>query len=143
VDERVRRAQRLHEQAVFTGAVQPLQRAARELDAAEADLALARGHLLHTRFLLERDADPAAAAPGPAELPLFERAGRLYRSLGDAGGQLAGVASNLVGLVYIAAAEGRRADALALAAEGSALARAAGAGRTLRELDEARAAAAG
>jgi hypothetical protein len=90
VDERVRRAQRLHEQAVFTGAVQPLQRAARELDAAEADLALARGHLLHTRFLLERDADPAAAAPDPAELPLFERAGRLYRSLGDAGGQLAG-----------------------------------------------------
>jgi hypothetical protein len=72
--------------------VQPLQRAARELDAAEADLALARGHLLHTRFLLERDADP---------------------------------------------------DALALAAVGSALARAAGAGRTLRELDEARAAAAG
>jgi hypothetical protein len=53
------------------------------------------------------------------------------------------VAFNLVGLVYIAAAEGRRADALALAAEGSALARAAGAERTLRELDEARAAAAG
>jgi hypothetical protein len=48
---------------------------------------VARGRLMHTRFLLRRDQDPAAAAEDPAELPQFQRAARLYQALGDAGGE--------------------------------------------------------
>jgi hypothetical protein len=61
----------------------------RELDAAEADLAVARGRLMHTRFLLRRDQD-SSDTPGElalSELALFERAAQLYRALGDAGGE--------------------------------------------------------
>jgi tetratricopeptide (TPR) repeat protein len=87
VDERVRQAGLLYEQAVFTGDPGPLAEADRELDAAEADLAVARGRLMHTRFLLHRDQDPAAAREDPGELPLFERAAQLYRALGNAGGE--------------------------------------------------------
>jgi hypothetical protein len=72
MDERVRRAGLLCERAVFTGDAGPLAEADRELDAAEADLAVARGRLMHTRFLLRRDQDPAAAEEDPGELPLFE-----------------------------------------------------------------------
>jgi CYTH domain-containing protein len=43
VDERVRQAGLLYERAVFTGDAAPLAEADRELDAAEADLAVARG----------------------------------------------------------------------------------------------------
>jgi hypothetical protein len=84
VDERVRQAGLLYEQAVFTGDAGPLAAADLELDAAEADLAVARGRLIHTRFLLRRDQDPASAQEDPGELALFERAARLYRALGDA-----------------------------------------------------------
>jgi hypothetical protein len=56
-----------------------------------------------------------------------------------ASGALAGVASNQVGLIYIAIAEGRRDDALALAAEALALAEAAGASTIARQVEEARA----
>ena len=87
MDERVRQAGLLYEQAVFTGDPGPLAEADRELDAAEADLAVARGRLMHTRFLLGRDQDPAAAQEDPGELPLFERAAQLYRALGNAGGE--------------------------------------------------------
>lgn len=42
VDERVRQAGLLYERAVFTGDAAPLAQDARELDGAEADLAVAR-----------------------------------------------------------------------------------------------------
>jgi tetratricopeptide (TPR) repeat protein len=87
VDERVRHAGVLYEQAVHSGDPGPLAEADRELDAAEADLAVARGRVTHTRFLLGRDQDPAAAAADPGELPLFERAARLYRAIGDVRGE--------------------------------------------------------
>ena len=51
------------------------------------DLAVARGRVMHTRFLLLRDQDPAAAAADPGELPLFERAAGLYQALGDIRGE--------------------------------------------------------
>jgi hypothetical protein len=89
VDERVRQAGLLYERAVFTGDAAPLAEADRELDGAEADLAVARGRLMHTRFLLRRDQDQdqAAAEEDPRELPLFERAAQLYRALGDVPGE--------------------------------------------------------
>jgi hypothetical protein len=45
VDDRVRQAGLLYERAVFSGDAGPLSEADRELDAAEADLAVARGRL--------------------------------------------------------------------------------------------------
>jgi tetratricopeptide (TPR) repeat protein len=103
VDERVRQAGLLYEQAVHSGDAAPLAQADRELDAAEADLAVARGRVMHARFLLHRDQDPPApeaaeaaaeaaeaaeaVAEDPGELALFERAARLYRTLGDVSGE--------------------------------------------------------
>jgi hypothetical protein len=91
MDERVRQAGLLHERAVFTGDAGLLADAARELDAAEADLALARGKLMHAAFLLHRDQDPAGAAADPGELPSLERAAQLYRAAGDVGGEAGGL----------------------------------------------------
>ena len=216
VDERVRRAGLLYERAVFAGDAEPLAEADRELDAAEADLAVARGRVMHARFLLRRDQDPAAAEADPGELPLFERAARLYRALGDIGGEagalfwagcfhqvvrhddatavpvlerslklasqagdkaamsealrhlgiaahsagrleaarqhleestrlrreiglLPGAAANMVGLAYIAAAQERGGDALALLDEAGAIAGAGQAHRILQQVNEARA----
>lgn len=79
-DERIERAGLLYERAVFGGDSGALATAERELDAVEADLALARGRILHARFLEGRTEDPG-------ELALFERASRLYRALGDARGE--------------------------------------------------------
>jgi tetratricopeptide (TPR) repeat protein len=79
-EERIERAGRLYERAVFGGDVGALAVAERELDAVEADLALARGRILHARFLEERNEDPS-------ELELFERAARLYRALGNVRGE--------------------------------------------------------
>jgi tetratricopeptide (TPR) repeat protein len=238
VDERIKQARLLYEQAVFTGETAPLAEADRQLDAAEADLnapradltaaeadlaasqadlAVARGRILHTRFLLRRDEAPAAAEADPGELALFERAAQLYRELGDVGsesealfwvgcfhqvayrdnatalpvlerslelasqagdktvmaevlrhlgieahaagrmdaarqrleestrlrreiGQLPGAAANLVGLAYIAAAQDRHDDALALLDEAAAIAVASNAHRILEQVNEARAA---
>jgi tetratricopeptide (TPR) repeat protein len=94
MDERVRQAGRLYEQAVLSGDAAPLAAADRELDAAEADLAVARGRVAHARFLLGRDRDPAAEAEESGELALyelalFERAAGLYQALGDTGGEAA------------------------------------------------------
>lgn len=171
---------------------------------------------MHTRFLLRRDQDPAAAEEDPGELPLFERAARLYRALGDIGGEagalfwvgcfhqvvrhdnatavpvleqslklasqagdkaamsealrhlgiaahgagrleaarqhleestrlrreiglLPGAAANMVGLAYIAAAQERGDDALALLDEAGAIAGASQAHRILQQVNEARA----
>jgi tetratricopeptide (TPR) repeat protein len=87
MDERVEQARLLYEKAVFGGETGVLTEADRELDAAEADLAVARGRIMHTRFLLKRDEDQASAAENPAELTLFERAAQLYRALGDEPGE--------------------------------------------------------
>ena len=216
MDERVRQAGLVYERAVFSGDPGPLAAADRELDGAEADLAVARGRLMHTRFLLRRDEGLTAAGEEPGELALFERAAQLYRALGDVGGEAEalfwvgcfhqvvrrdnaaavpvlerslelasragdaavmsealrhlgiaahaagrldlarqrleestrlrreaglqpGAAANMVGLAYIAAAQGRRDDALALLAEAGAIAEASGARRILRQAGEARA----
>jgi hypothetical protein len=65
----------------------------------------------------------------------LEESVRLRREIG----LLPGVAANLVGLTYIAAGQGRRDDALALAAEAGAIAEASGAHAILRQVEEARA----
>ena len=54
-------------------------------------------------------------------------------------GNWPGVASNLVGLIYIAAGQDRRDDALKLAAEARAIAENSGAQGLLRQIEEARA----
>ena len=216
VDERVRQARLRYERAVFSGDAGPLAAADRELDAVEADLAVARGRLVHTRFLLRRDEGPVPVDEDPGELALFERAAQLYRALGDVRGEaealfwvgcchqvvrrdnatavpvlerslelasqagdkattsealrhlgiaahaagrmdlarqrleestrlrreiglLAGAAANMVGLAYIAAAQGRHGDAMALLDEAGAIAEANDARRILRQVSEARA----
>ncbi|MER5621920.1 tetratricopeptide repeat protein [Streptosporangium sp. NPDC002544] len=207
-EERIERAGLFHERAIFGGEADALVMAERELDAVEADLALARGKVAQARSLAEGDEDPQG-------LPLLERAARLYRTLGDSRGEgeallwtalfhqvvrrdddtavpilersyelatrvgdrmtmsyalrhlgvaehtagrlevarerleesvrlrrelgfLPGVAANLVGLCYIALAQGRRDDALALVEEAGALAEASGAKAILRQAEEAR-----
>jgi hypothetical protein len=80
MDERLTRAGELYEQAVFGGDEAVLVGADRELDGVEADLALARGKVVHARFLAERVEDPG-------ELVLFERAAELYQHLGDERGE--------------------------------------------------------
>jgi tetratricopeptide (TPR) repeat protein len=222
-DKRVDRARQLYERAIIHGDEGALAAADLELDAVEADLAVARGRVLHGRFLARRDAgEPAEEDPRELELferaaELFERAAELYRARGDVAGEadalfwigavhqvirrddgtavpvlersaelaakagdrltlaealrhlgiaehaagrldaarerleesarlrrevgfMPGVASNMVGLVYIAAADGRRDDAAAILAEATAIAEASGATRILRQLAEARAA---
>ncbi|MET7851622.1 tetratricopeptide repeat protein [Streptomyces avermitilis] len=75
VDGRIEQAQLLYERAVFGGDSDALVTADLGLDAVEADLALARGRLIHARFLEERIEDER-------ELTLFERAAELYGRLG-------------------------------------------------------------
>jgi hypothetical protein len=70
----------LYEQAVFNGDDGALPAADRILDATEAGLALARGRVMHARFLAHRQEDPQ-------ELALFERAAALYHRLGDVRGE--------------------------------------------------------
>ncbi|MCM0676255.1 tetratricopeptide repeat protein [Micromonospora phytophila] len=78
--DRIGRAALLYERAVFGGDAAALDEAERDLAGVEADLALARGRILHARYLDMRVEDPQ-------ELPLFERAVELYRQLGDARGE--------------------------------------------------------
>jgi tetratricopeptide (TPR) repeat protein len=79
-DTRLVRANALYERAVFGGDAEALPSADRELDGIEADLALARGRVLHGRFLSARQEDPS-------ELALFERAFELCQRLGDVRGE--------------------------------------------------------
>ena len=214
-DERIERSRLLYERALFESDAGALAEAAWELDGVEADLALARGRVIHGRFLEQRAEDPGQAHEDPHELALFERAAELYRARGDVRGEgeslfwvgccyqvvrrdneaavpvlwrsleLAteaddtltmaealrhlgiaehaagrldtarlhleestrlrreagawpGVASNMVGLIYIAAGQDRRDDALKLAAEAHAIAEASGAHALLRQIEEAR-----
>ncbi len=85
-DERIERSRQLYERSVFGGDASALAAADRELDAVEADLALARGRVIHARFLEQRSQDPRQLSEDPRELPLFERAGNLYQALGDVRG---------------------------------------------------------
>jgi len=91
-DARLLTADRSYQQAVFAGDPSGLGPAERELDAVEADLALARGRLLHARYLQERLAEDAE------ELRLFELAARLYADLGDQRGE--GEALFWIGIVH-------------------------------------------
>jgi tetratricopeptide (TPR) repeat protein len=212
-EDRIERARTLYEQAVYGGDAGVLTEAERDLDAVEADTALARGRILHARYQTEQGA--GSSVEDPAELPLFERAAELYRALGDVRGEaeasfwigclhqyirrddetavphlerssrlaaqagdpatrsealrhlgiaahaagrldearerleessrlrresgsLPGVASNMVGLAYIAAAQDRRADALATLDEANAIAQAHGAHAIVRHIEQAR-----
>ena len=87
VDERIERSRLLYEQALFESDAGALTAAERELDGVEADLALARGRVIHGRFLEQRAEDPEQAREDPRELALFERAAQLYRALGDVRGE--------------------------------------------------------
>jgi tetratricopeptide (TPR) repeat protein len=73
-------ARLLYERAVFGGDDSALPAAERILDAAEAGLALARGRILHARFLAYHQEDPH-------ELVLFERAAALFHQQGDLRGE--------------------------------------------------------
>src|SRR5450755_1707084 len=86
-EDRIERARLLYERAVFGGDAGALATADRELDGVEADLALARGRVIHSRFLEQRDQNPQQLAEDPHELALFERATTLYRELGDVRGE--------------------------------------------------------
>ena len=214
-EDRIERARKLYEQAVYGGDASVLADAERDLDAVEADTALARGRILHARFQTRAGAG-SSPVEDPAELPLFERAAELYQALGDLRGEaeasvldrlpapvhparqrdrgpapgavppaggagrrqadpgprrcgtwasrrtlagrldearerleessrlrrevgaLPGVASNMVGLAYIAAAQDRRADALATLDEANAIAQAHGAHAIVRHIEQAR-----
>ncbi|WP_327001025.1 tetratricopeptide repeat protein [Dactylosporangium sp. NBC_01737] len=209
-EARIERARTIYERAVYSGDVSALADAERDLDAVEADTALARGRLLHARF-------QTASSPqeDPAQLPLFERAAEAYRALGDTRGEaealfwigclhqfirrdnetavpvlershllaaqagdkptqsealrhlgiaahmagrldearerleessrlrrevgnLAGVASNMVGLAYVAAAQDRGSDAVAILDEAHAIAQAHDAHAVVVHIEEAR-----
>jgi hypothetical protein len=209
-EDRIERAGQLYESFVFEGDAGALAVAERELDAVRADLAVARGRILHGRFLAQGSVDPA-------ELTLFEEAVLLYQRLGDLRGEaeslfwvavyhqvvrednaaavptlershelavqagdkrtmsyalrhlgiaehmagrlgtararleesvrlrreighLPGVAANLVGLAYIAAAQDRPTDARAIIEEARAIAESTGAHGILRSIEEAHAA---
>jgi hypothetical protein len=79
-DDGLEQARQLYERATFGGDPLALALAGRVLDGLEAGLALARGRILHARFLETRTSDPQ-------ELELFERALRLFSALGDARGE--------------------------------------------------------
>ncbi|MFI6734103.1 hypothetical protein ACIBI9_14325 [Nonomuraea sp. NPDC050451] len=217
MDGRLERARELYERAVFGGDVAGLEAADRELDGVEADLALARGRVLHARFVDGQGGREGQGGEGQGaeELRLFERAVELYRLVGDVRGEgealfwvgifhqvvrgdeapaaaafgraqelatqagdkltlsyvlrhlgiaehmagrlpearerleesvrlrgelgfMAGVAANLVGLTYIAVAEGRREDAAAMLDEAAELAKAEGAAAVVGWVEEAR-----
>jgi hypothetical protein len=78
MDERIEKARGIYERAVFAGDRRGVDDAVRGLDAVDADVALARGRLLHARFLEAGD-----GVADPNELSLFERAAALYQRLGD------------------------------------------------------------
>jgi hypothetical protein len=79
-DMRIEQADRRYELAAFGGDPSELDLADRDLDAAEADLALARGKIRHARFLAHQIEDAR-------ELEDFERARQLYHSVGDLDGE--------------------------------------------------------
>jgi tetratricopeptide (TPR) repeat protein len=97
--------------------------------AAQAGDKLTMSYALRHLGIAEHAAGRLDAARG-----LLEDSVRLRRELGF----MPGVAANLVGLAYIAAADGRRDEALALIAEASAIAQASGADGIMRQVEEMR-----
>jgi len=73
-------ARELYEAAVFGGDGTAPGRADLLLDRVEAELALARGRILHARFLDDQRQDPE-------ELRLFTRSAELFRALGEVRGE--------------------------------------------------------
>ncbi|MEW1777950.1 tetratricopeptide repeat protein [Streptomyces sp. NPDC086777] len=73
-------AEELFEAAMFGGDTSALDRSDDVLDAVEARLSMARGKVLHVRFLNDREENSR-------EVMLFERAAELYRRLEDASGE--------------------------------------------------------
>ena len=86
-DDRIEQAKQLYERAIFSGDASVLSVADRGLDAVEADLALARGQIIHARFLDQREEDPEHVTEDPDELAYFEHAAKLYELLGDERGE--------------------------------------------------------
>lgn len=80
-DQRLDEAYELYQASVFYGDDDAVARAQPVLDSLEADLALARGRLIHARYLKEHGPED------PAELRSFERAAEIYRELGDERGE--------------------------------------------------------
>jgi tetratricopeptide (TPR) repeat protein len=99
-------ARLLYERAVFQDDVSALAEADQVLDAAEAALALARGRIMHARFLAASRArpqeqsarDPSTGGPDAAEQPspqepdtneraCFEHAAALFHRVGDVRGE--------------------------------------------------------
>lgn len=76
----IERTGELFEVAMFGGDTSALDRSDDVLDAIEAPLSMARGKVLHVRFLNDREENSQ-------ELVLFERAAELYQRLGDASGE--------------------------------------------------------
>ncbi|MFE5813253.1 tetratricopeptide repeat protein [Streptomyces sp. NPDC056479] len=76
----IERAGELFEAAMFGGDTAALERSDDALDAIEAPLSMARGKVLHVRFLNDR-------LENSQELVLFERAAELYQRLADASGE--------------------------------------------------------
>ncbi|MFD8812575.1 tetratricopeptide repeat protein [Streptomyces sp. NPDC059627] len=76
----IERTGELFEAAMFGGDASALDRSDNVLDAVEAPLSMARGKVLHVRFLDDREENGR-------ELVLFERAAELYGRLGDASGE--------------------------------------------------------
>jgi tetratricopeptide (TPR) repeat protein len=115
IDDPLARADLMNEWALFAGDAEARAEAVRELDRAEARLALERGRILHARFLAERGAED------PRELEVFECALELFRRADDRAGE--GEALFWIGLVYQvvrgnpAAAEPFFADSYELARE--------------------------
>jgi tetratricopeptide (TPR) repeat protein len=84
-DDRLVEAMAQYERAVFGGVADAPEVGERALDGLEADLALARGRLLHARFLHARSL--GEHKDYPREIEEFERAVHLYRELGDERGE--------------------------------------------------------
>ncbi|MEV6380193.1 tetratricopeptide repeat protein [Streptomyces sp. NPDC051773] len=76
----IARTGELFEAAMFRGDASALDRSDDVLNAVEAPLAMARGKVLHVRFLNDREENAQ-------ELVLFERAAALYERLGDVPGE--------------------------------------------------------
>jgi hypothetical protein len=85
--DRIEQARLAYERAVFGGDDGALATSARDLDGLEADLALARGRLIHARYLQHREDGRPQALDLEEELALFERAAQVYQALGNTRGE--------------------------------------------------------
>jgi tetratricopeptide (TPR) repeat protein len=87
LDERLEEAKVLYERALFEGDGAALTQAEALLDALEAELEVARGRLLHGRYLELRRQDLSAAVEDQRELQQFEHALELFQQLDDLSGE--------------------------------------------------------